>query len=374
MAERTEGGEEADGGAGVTTEKFGGGGGDFSRMAMHAERHLIFVDGDFEAEFSQRFDADLRIVGEEDIAKLADAIGEGGNNQGAIRKTFGAWGRDRQIECAGDRVKREVAHRHQIMVGRCEAASGYFGERDCDILTRMASGQPTCPHCGAAIEQNALECPYCHAALQTEICPKCFGLMFSGSKFCPHCGAVAEEMAPKGTDLSCPRCKTTMSSIKVADTPLDECPHCGGLWISLAAFDHVCSDTAAQTAASGLDLPPPVPQDVRVHYLGCPNCGKLMNRTNYGGGSGIVINVCKGHGVWLDRDEMRQIVEFIRAGGLKKLEEKSEEQAHEQAMEAKSQAMNIDVGGAIEDEQAFQAKMDFDDMAHVLINSLLRHL
>lgn len=238
----------------------------------------------------------------------------------------------------------------------------------------MAAGEPTCPHCGAAIGQNSLECPYCHAVLQTEICPKCFGLMFSGSKFCPHCGAVAENLAPKGSDLPCPRCKKPLAAIKVADTPLDECEHCGGLWIALAAFDHICSSADAQTAASGLNLPPPLAFDAGVRYLNCPNCQKLMNRTNYGGGSGIVINVCKGHGVWLDRDEMRQIVEFIRAGGLQKLEEKNVERAHVQLMEAEAKAMNVDAGGAMMDEQAFMMRFDLGNFIGDVLGSLIRHM
>jgi Zn-finger nucleic acid-binding protein len=30
----------------------------------------------------------------------------------------------------------------------------------------------------------------------------------------------------------------------------------------------------------------------------------------------VVVDVCKGHGTWFDRDELRQIVEFVRGGGL----------------------------------------------------------
>jgi Zn-finger nucleic acid-binding protein len=197
----------------------------------------------------------------------------------------------------------------------------------------MGTGQPTCPHCGAAIEQNSLECPYCHAALQTEICPKCFGLMFTGSKFCPHCGAVAQNLAPEGTKLQCPRCKVPLAAVTAGDTPLDECQRCGGLWISVAAFDHICSDTAAQTAATGLNLPPSVPQDTHVHYMGCPKCSNLMNRTNYGHASGIIINVCKPHGIWLDRDEMRQIVEFLRAGGMQKIHAAEEDRFRDERTE-----------------------------------------
>ena len=41
-----------------------------------------------------------------------------------------------------------------------------------------------------------------------------------------------------------------------------------------------------------------------------------MNRVNFARCSGVVVDVCKAHGTWFDRDELRRIVEFIRAGGL----------------------------------------------------------
>jgi Zn-finger nucleic acid-binding protein len=41
-----------------------------------------------------------------------------------------------------------------------------------------------------------------------------------------------------------------------------------------------------------------------------------MNRINFARCSGVVVDVCKGHGTWFDRDELSRIVEFIRGGGL----------------------------------------------------------
>jgi Zn-finger nucleic acid-binding protein len=41
-----------------------------------------------------------------------------------------------------------------------------------------------------------------------------------------------------------------------------------------------------------------------------------MNRVNFANCSHVVVDVCKQHGTWFDRDELRRIVEFIRAGGL----------------------------------------------------------
>jgi len=41
-----------------------------------------------------------------------------------------------------------------------------------------------------------------------------------------------------------------------------------------------------------------------------------MTPTQFSRRSGVIIDVCRSHGVWFDREELRHIVEFIRAGGL----------------------------------------------------------
>jgi hypothetical protein len=44
----------------------------------------------------------------------------------------------------------------------------------------------------------------------------------------------------------------------------------------------------------------------------------MMNRVNFGKISGAVVDVCKGHGTFLDAGELHQIVTFIGQGGLER--------------------------------------------------------
>ena len=46
-----------------------------------------------------------------------------------------------------------------------------------------------------------------------------------------------------------------------------------------------------------------------------------MNRLNFGRLSGTVVDVCKGHGTFLDRGELHQVVQFILDGGLDRTRE-----------------------------------------------------
>jgi Zn-finger nucleic acid-binding protein len=59
-----------------------------------------------------------------------------------------------------------------------------------------------------------------------------------------------------------------------------------------------------------------MPQEQKMLYLKCPLCVNLMNRFNFAHRSGVVMEKCQKHGIWLDRDDLRRIIEFIRSGGL----------------------------------------------------------
>ena len=56
-------------------------------------------------------------------------------------------------------------------------------------------------------------------------------------------------------------------------------------------------------------------QDYPVTYIKCPVCRKLMNRINFGSRSGVIIDKCRNHGVWLDGGELRHLLEWTKAGG-----------------------------------------------------------
>jgi len=183
------------------------------------------------------------------------------------------------------------------------------------------SAQPTtlhCPTCGAAISSDATQCQYCGTRLATVSCPGCFGLAFLGSKFCPHCGKELAQAPESPTALPCPRCKLPMEHKTLGGTPLLSCDKCAGLWIGAHAFEKICADREQQAAVLGemLGPAPTVSFEQNLRYLPCPQCRQLMNRVNFAHSSGVIIDICKAHGIWFDRDELRKIVEFIRAGGI----------------------------------------------------------
>ena len=55
-----------------------------------------------------------------------------------------------------------------------------------------------------------------------------------------------------------------------------------------------------------------------------------MNRINFARCSGVIVDICKGHGIWFDRDELSRIVEFIRDGGLEAARERDKAEIREE--------------------------------------------
>ncbi len=175
--------------------------------------------------------------------------------------------------------------------------------------------------CGASAATDATQCEHCHARLATIACPLCFGMLFLGSKFCPHCGAKAARLTePDDIQRQCPSCHIGLQALALGTSKVHECPQCSGLWVDVETFQEICADRDRQAAVLGGATPDPLatPQLTldEVRYRPCPVCRTLMNRLNFSERSGVIIDICRGHGSWFDRDELRRIVEFIRAGGL----------------------------------------------------------
>jgi Zn-finger nucleic acid-binding protein len=110
-----------------------------------------------------------------------------------------------------------------------------------------------------------------------------------------------------------------MVEILVGSTRLKECPKGEGVWVDGVTLQQICNDREKQAAVLGMGgatIPVPSADLENIRYRPCPVCGKLMNRVNFAHCSHVIVDVCMAHGTWCDRDELRQIVEFIRGGGL----------------------------------------------------------
>lgn len=176
-----------------------------------------------------------------------------------------------------------------------------------------------CPTCGAAAAPDAVSCGFCRARLATVGCPSCFALVFVGHRHCAACGAEAgRPVVVERVDAPCPRGCGPLARVELRDVPLGECAGCGGVWLDEPTFERLCADRERQSAVLAKDarVSGAVPVLDGVRYVRCPACDKVMNRVNFARVSGVVVDRCRGHGVWFDHDELRRVVEFVRGGGM----------------------------------------------------------
>ncbi len=205
-----------------------------------------------------------------------------------------------------------------------------------------------CSSCGAPREAGGSRCHFCGADFTLHdrdldtVCPKCLTRISDRARFCHHCGL---ELSPEGvagedTELTCPACG---GSRRLTDRPIGEvhvleCGRCAGLWLGNKTFrkltdrassdapdlDRLLESSHARTARR-----PHVDGQAEDswRYRKCPACGNMMYRRNYGRRSGVIIDICKEHGVWFDADELPRILTWIRSGGLAKAKEDQAEQA-----------------------------------------------
>lgn len=211
----------------------------------------------------------------------------------------------------------------------------------------QAPDAPTfrCPSCGAPAAKDARACVHCGSLLATKRCVTCFALSPREAERCVKCGALlpAPAFVADGSG-SCPDCRLDLVAHAFGAVGYAECPRCAGLFLRREAFEAVTKD--ADTRAK-VRLAEPLPAGAPagkapsgafppVRYRNCPSCGKLMNRTNYGGGSGVVLDACRDHGLWFDKGELAAIVEFLEKGGWDRIRAREREKLAEEVRSLES--------------------------------------
>ncbi|HJW72201.1 MAG TPA: zf-TFIIB domain-containing protein [Geothrix sp.] len=179
-----------------------------------------------------------------------------------------------------------------------------------------------CAGCGASVPTDVPQCPYCAAQLATVACAACFALVPVSADHCPKCGAaLAKRVAATPEGSACPACEKALVRERVGDLDVLACQGCGGLWLDRAMFEQLGASREQQGAVLGALPAPDAPATAtmaEVRYRPCPSCHQRMNRVNYAKRSGVVLDVCKAHGIWFDQDELRRVLAFIAGGGLER--------------------------------------------------------
>lgn len=163
-----------------------------------------------------------------------------------------------------------------------------------------------CVNCGAPLRGTLLVCDYCRTRQDVDL-------------------KVVHRYTVESpaSERICPRCHIPLQTIDLrlhGKFLIERCPKCLGLFFDPGELDVLLEKAVANVHAIDSQRLKEV-QGVRrrdeyaVRYIDCPVCRRLMNRINFGPRSGVIADQCREHGLWLDGGELRQILEWIKAGG-----------------------------------------------------------
>ncbi|MEM6289806.1 MAG: zf-TFIIB domain-containing protein [Myxococcota bacterium] len=119
--------------------------------------------------------------------------------------------------------------------------------------------------------------------------------------------------------LDCPACGQPLAVEVARGIEVHRCTGCAGLWLDPGELESMVDDPGPvepdiPTIRSGM-AKVGVPKTA-VAYRKCPRCGVVMERRNFGSHSGVVVDECREHGIFLDPGEFEAIEAFISLGGL----------------------------------------------------------
>jgi Zn-finger nucleic acid-binding protein len=207
-----------------------------------------------------------------------------------------------------------------------------------------------CPGCGAAVTRGGRNCEYCKAPLdfdpqgKTIPCPHCLGNNPADCRFCVKCGRPVKGLIRDGNvmdDRVCPRCQVPMHGKQVGEFSVMECRQCGGFFVPNDTFEMMQEKSRRVIFPTG-GIPrvqPDLSQAVR--YVRCPVCRTMMNRTNFARVSGVIVDMCKVHGIWFDPGELEKIMDFIAKGGLQKARQREIEDLKTEEDRAKIRSIPV---------------------------------
>lgn len=185
-----------------------------------------------------------------------------------------------------------------------------------------------CSNCNAPLPPGSLICDYC--GNRTDVDLK--GI---------HYYTTHENDSPR----ICPRCAIRLKSLDLKlhnRFLIDRCEQCLGIFFDpgeLEALLEATVNPASEIDQTGLAAinEQREPNRYPIAYIKCPVCSELMHRVNFGAKSGVIVDRCKEHGVWLDGGELRQLFEWMKLGGnlleqerkeLRRKEEEAREKEH----------------------------------------------
>ncbi|MBF0379098.1 MAG: zf-TFIIB domain-containing protein [Desulfamplus sp.] len=185
-----------------------------------------------------------------------------------------------------------------------------------------------CINCAAPLPSNSIECEYCGSKNDTDL----RGI---------HDFTTEEPQ----TNRICPNCNISLKTIDLkidGKFLIERCEECFGLFFDPGELEAIIDASVKNVYTINLKKLDNInlsmtPKNHNVVYIKCPVCSNFMNRVSFGTRSGVVVDRCKEHGIWLNAGELRHLFEWKKAGGqlLHEQREREKNQRKEREQERK---------------------------------------
>lgn len=163
-----------------------------------------------------------------------------------------------------------------------------------------------CNSCSAPLPANTNKCRYCGIRNDVDLTGK-------------HEYSIHNETS----DRICPHCDKPLQTISLDLEEalfIERCEDCYGLFFDPNEIEQLLEGSVSNVFNINLKHLVNINRDryrpsQKVKYIKCPVCRNFMNRVNFGHRSGVVVDRCKAHGIWLDNGEVTHLMEWKKAGG-----------------------------------------------------------
>ena len=121
--------------------------------------------------------------------------------------------------------------------------------------------------------------------------------------------------------IHCCGCHSVMTEVNVQGTVIDVCPSCSGIWFDTGELEEVLEKLelphdGLPESNRGASLVKNIPESAPPRN--CPHCNLIMGKKNYKRFSGVIVDICRFHGLYLDAGELEKIQLFMATGGAQK--------------------------------------------------------
>ncbi|MCK4843174.1 MAG: zf-TFIIB domain-containing protein [Methylococcales bacterium] len=163
-----------------------------------------------------------------------------------------------------------------------------------------------CSSCSAPLPANINRCRYCNVRNDVDLHQK-----------------YKYSIKTQHSDRTCPHCNIALQTLMLdlqGKFYIERCKTCFGLFFDPGEIETFLKSSVSNVFDINLKLIKSINKDryqkkQKVKYLKCPICQQLMSRVNFGHRSGVIIDRCRNHGIWVDSGELTHLMEWKKAGG-----------------------------------------------------------